>query len=175
MMKKAFSLLELMLVVVIVGIVYALALSTMKVPDKKDAEAFSLETLPKYLRDNFKLSDAKIICFEPCGKCSVLVDGEFLEDELSLFDKSDVNSYELSYEGYGTEKEYLPYDENDPYKQACFVLHKWPNGAIEEVVLETNKRFIYYKAGFEKVQTYSSLAKLQDAYTKELNAIRSGQ
>jgi len=175
MIRKAFSLLELILVVVIVGIVYALALSTMKVPSTKDAEAFTLATLPKYLRENFKLSDAKIICFEPCGKCSVAVDGEFLEEELSLFDKSNVKSYELSFEGYGTEKEYIPYDKQDPYKQACFVLHKWPNGAIEEVVLESDDSFIYYKAGYEKTDTYSSLAKLQDAYKKELDAIRDGQ
>ncbi len=175
MMKKAFSLLELILVVVIVGIVYTLALSTMKVPNKDDIEAFTLETLPQYLRDNFKLLDAKIICNEPCGNCRVLVDGAFLDEELSLFQEADVKSYELSYEGYGTEKEYLPYDANDPYKQACFVLHKWPNGAIEEVVLESEKGFIYYKAGYEKVKTYKSLANLQDAYKKELNAIRSGQ
>ncbi len=174
-MKKAFSLLELMLVVIIVGIVYTLALSTMKIPNENDIEAFSLETLPEYLRNNFKLLDAKIICNEPCGKCKVLVDGEFLDEELDLFDKSGIKSYELSYEGYGTEKEYLPYDENDPYKQACFVLHKWPNGAIEEVVLESDNNFIYYKAGYKKVKTYTSLANLQDNYKKELNAIRSGQ
>jgi len=175
MIRKAFSLLELMLVVVIVGVVYALALSTMKVPSKTDAEAFTLATLPKYLRENFKLSDAKIICFEPCGKCSVVVDGEFLDEELSLFDKSNVRSYELSYEGYGTEKEYLPYDVQDPYKQACFVLHKWSNGAIEEVVLESDDSFIYYKAGYDKPISYKSLAKLQDAYKQELDVIRDGQ
>jgi hypothetical protein len=134
-----------------------------------------LATLPKYLRENFKLSDAKIICFEPCGKCEVLVDGQFLDEELSLFDKSNVKSYELSFEGYGTEKEYLPYDKQDPYKQACFVLHKYANGAIEEVVLESDDEFIYYKAGYERTKSYPSLAKLQDAYKKELNAIRDGQ
>jgi len=175
MIRKAFSLLELMLVIVIVGVIYTLALSTMKVPSPKDAETFTLATLPKYLRENFKLSDAKIICFEPCGKCSVLVDGEFLQEELSLFDKSNVKSYELSFEGYATEKEYIPYDKQDSYKQACFVLHKWPNGAIEEVVLESDDNFIYYKAGYEKTKSYKSLATLQDAYKKELDAIRDGQ
>ena len=172
MKKPAFSLLELMLVVVIVGIVYTLALSTMKASKKTDADAFTLKTLPKYLRENFKLSDVKILCFEPCGKCQVIVDDEPLEEEIMLFENADVKSYELSFEGYATQKEYLPYDKDDPYKQACFVLHKRVNDSIESVVLELDKEFIYYKAGYNKAEVYESLVSLQDAYKKELDEIR---
>lgn len=164
---------ELIIVVVIIGVMYALGLSQMKAPKTEDIESFTLFTLPQYLRDNYRLSDAKIVCLEPCGKCSVLVDGAFLEKELELFESANVKSYELSLDGYATEKEYLPYDKQDTYKQACFVLHKGVNDSIEPVVLEVEGRFIYYKAGYEKAKSYKSLAILQDSYKKELDLIRN--
>ncbi len=170
-MKRAFSLIELMLVVVIIGIVYALALSSFKPPDKQGVELFTLNTLPDYLRENFVLSDAKIVCFEPCGKCNVMVDGAWQQEEVELFDSSDVKSYTLDLDGFALEKEFVPYDKEDGYRKACFVLHKRPNGSMESIVLEKNKRFIYYKAGYEEAKEYESLAALQSEYKKIANEI----
>jgi len=172
MLRRAFSLIELMLVVVIIGIVYAMALSSFKPPDKKELESFSLKDLPKYLRENFPLSDAKLVCFKPCGKCSLLVDGEWKEDEVELFSNSDVKSYTLDLEGFAIEKEYVPYDITDAYRQSCFVLHKATNDAISPIILESDGSFIYYKAGYEEVKSYTSLAVIQDEYQKIANIIR---
>jgi len=163
---------ELILVVVIIGVMYALGLSKMHAPTIKDVESFTLADLPQYLRKNYRLSDAKIVCAEPCGSCQVIVDGQVLNENLELFESKNVKSYELSLDGYGTQKQYTPFDEKDPYKEACFILHKRVNDSIETVVLEVEGEFLYYKAGYEEVKSYKSLAALQDAYTKELDLIR---
>ncbi|MBE0499617.1 MAG: type II secretion system protein [Campylobacterales bacterium] len=165
-MKGAFSLIELMLVVVIIGIVYALALSSFKPPEKQGMELFTLYTLPDYLRENFALADAKIVCFEPCGKCNLMVNGAWQEEEIELFDSSNVKSYMLDLEGFALEKEFAPHDRENAYKKACFVLHKRPNGSIESIVLEKDKKFIYYKAGYEEAKEYETLAALQSEYKK---------
>lgn len=175
MNRHAFSLMELMLVVVIIGVVYAMALSSLKPPAKKDLEAFSLLTLPKYLRDNFALQDAKLVCFEPCGKCGVLVDGQWQEDEIELFDSTDVRSYTLDLEGFAKDSEFAPHDIEDGYKQACFILHKQSNDAIEPIVLEEGDRFIYYKAAYEEVKSYETLTAIQSEYQKDTNTIRTEQ
>lgn len=171
-LRRAFSLIELMLVVVIIGIVYAMALSTFKPPEKKELETFSLTMLPQYLRQNFSLMDAKLVCFSPCGKCKMLVDGEWMEDEVDLFPSSDVKSYELDLEGFAIEKEFAPHDIKDAYRKACFILHKRPNDSISPLVLETEGKFLYYKAGYEEVERYDSLAAIQDQYQKVTNIIR---
>lgn len=175
MYKRAFSLMELMLVVVIIGVVYAMAFSSLKPPKTKDIEAFSLLTLPKYLRDNFALQDAKLVCFEPCGKCGVLVDGEWQEETIELFDSSDIRSYTLDIEGFSKATEFAPHDIEDGYKQACFILHKKSNDSIEPIILEESGRFIYYKAAYEEVKSYDTLGSIQGAYQKETNTIRTQQ
>jgi len=166
---------ELMLVVVIIGIVYALALSSFTPPDPKKLESFSLMTLPKYLRDNFALQDTKLVCFEPCKKCNVLVDGQWQEDPVELFTSSDVRSYSLDIEGFSKQSEFAPHDIQDAYKKACFILHKRANGAIDPIVLEAEGKFIYYKAGYEEVQSFKSLGNIQTQYQNSLNMIRTEQ
>ena len=175
MIRRAFSLMELMLVVVIIGVVYAMALSSLKPPETKEIEAFSLLTLPKYLRENFALQDAKLVCFEPCGKCSVLVDGQWQDDEIDLFSSTDVRSYSLDVEGFSQASEFAPHDIDDGYKQACFILHKRSNDSIEPIVLEENGRFIYYKAAYEEVKSYETLTAIQGEYQHETNTIRTQQ
>jgi len=166
---------EILIVVVIVGIVYAMLLSSAKPPDPKELEAFSLMTLPKYLRENFALQDAKLVCFEPCGKCNVLVDGEWQEEPVELFSSSDVRSYSLDTEGFAKQSEFAPHDIQDAYKQACFILHKRTNGSIDPIVLESGGEFIYYKAGYEDVESFSSLSSIQTQYQKTSNTIRNEQ
>ena len=175
MMKSAFSLMELMLVVVIIGVVYAMALSSFKVPDTKDLDTITLLTLPKYLRDNFALQDAKLVCFEPCGKCRILVDDEWQEKELELFDSSEVSSYTLDKEGFTIESEYAPHDKEDAYKKACFILHKRINDAIEPLILKAENKFIYYKAAYEEVKYYKSLSAIEDEYKNAIDMIRNEQ
>jgi len=175
MFKTAFSLMELMLVVVIIGIVYAMALSSFKTPEAKDLESVSLMSLPKYLRENFSLQDAKLVCFEPCGRCGVLVDGQWQEDEIELFTSSEVKSYTIDIEGFSSESEFPPYDINDGYRQACFVLHKASNGAIDPIILENEGSFIYYKAAYEEVEKYASLSEIQSEYQQQSNTIRNEQ
>ncbi len=174
-MRSAFSLLELMLVVVIIGIVYAMALSSFKPSEKKELDAVTMRTLPKYLRQNFPLADAKIVCFSPCGKCGVMADGEWMEDELELFPNSDVKSYTLDTQGFATEKEFAPQDMNDAYREACFVLHKEANDAISPFVLQSEGSFLYYRAGYEEVEEYDSLTAIQSEYQRVANIIRDEQ
>ncbi len=171
--RAGFSLMELMIVVVIIGIVYAMALSTFKAPGPNRQDSFSLMTLPAYLRENFALMDTKIVCFEPCGTCQILVDGEWLEDEIELFDSSDIHAYTLDVEGFATEAEFVPHDIKDAYREACFILHKRANDAISPIVLGVDKQFIYYKAGYEEVKAYDSLAQIQNEYTQTAELIRN--
>ena len=172
--RPAFSLIELMLVVVIIGIVYAMALSSFKAPEKEDIDSSSLRTLPQYLRKNFSLMDAKIVCFKPCGKCQLMVDGELNQDSIDLFSSSDVTSYALDVKGFAQEKEFVPHDITDGYTEACFILHKRANDSISPIVLESEGKFIYYRAGYEEVQEYDSLASIQAEYEKIVNIIRDG-
>jgi prepilin-type N-terminal cleavage/methylation domain-containing protein len=173
--RKAFTLMELMLVVVIVGIIYAMALSTFKIPDVKDLDALSLQTLPKYMRETFPLMDAKMVCFEPCGECGFLVNGEWNEDKLELFNTTDVTAYRIDREGYTHEQEYAPHDVNDAYKKACFILHKRSNDSIEATILQVQKDFYYYRAAYEEVKHFDTLNSVEQFYQQRMARIEDEQ
>ena len=164
-----------MIVVVIAGIAAAMALSSFKLPDGKTVEGLTLMTLPQYMRENFPLMDVKLVCFEPCGQCSFLVNGEWDGEPLDLFETNSVDAFSIDREGFTHEAEFAPHDIKDAYKEACFILHKRQNDAIDELALKVDEDVYFYKAAYEGVQGFDSLSALEQAYQKELRTIEDEQ
>jgi prepilin-type N-terminal cleavage/methylation domain-containing protein len=80
-LKKAFSLIELMIVIVIVGVVYTLAITKLK-SIKEDSLKPNLTNLKIYLSSFSKenVADVRIFCFDDCSDCSIYVDGKKVKD-----------------------------------------------------------------------------------------------
>ena len=90
MQKKAFTLIELLLVVVIIGVVYGLVINSMKRINNKE-ENLNFETLPSYLESMFQQNHVALVCIDNCHKCALYVDHEkvrdiepFMRDERTL-------------------------------------------------------------------------------------------
>jgi len=73
--KQAFSLIELLIVILIIGIVYTLVVGNFdKVKDKN--QKLTLENLKEYLQDLPYEKSAELLCMNDCKECKILLDGE---------------------------------------------------------------------------------------------------
>ena len=95
MQKKAFTLIELLIVVIIIGVVYTLALNKLhQVSDP--SQKLSLQTLKLFLSSLEFQKEVKVRCFDDCSSCSVYVDtkvdkalskkfDDFIDDTIKVY------------------------------------------------------------------------------------------
>ena len=172
MQKKAFTLIELLLVVVIIGVVYGLVISSMKRINNKE-ENLSFATLPTFLETMFQQNSVAFICIDNCRKCAIYIDHEkvkdiepFMRDERTLrFWHYDVNlgTQELRFSSL--------FDEDEREFDVCFRYEIFEDGSSTEMIVETKKKSYYYHGLLHRVDTYPSLQELENTLQDELQEV----
>ncbi len=172
MRKKAFTLIELLLVVVIIGVVYGLVINSIKQINDKEA-ALDFETLPSFLKSFHQRNDVAFVCIDNCRQCAVYVDGEehkevdpFMQEEQALrFWRFDAN---LGMQ----ELRFTPmFDADDRAFDVCFRYEIFKDGSSSEMVIETQKESYDYRGLNHKVDRYSSLQALESSRQDELQEV----
>jgi len=161
MQKKAFSLIELMIVIVIIGLVYTLALSRIKAP-KEELQKPSLKTLKSYLRSFSKdHQSVRLLCKDQCDSCMILRDGEKIKDIEGFFDES---------------VEFYRYDffmgDVALQRESCFDFTLDGDGVSDQVIIVYKEKVYDYTPYFDTVKEYDSLAALKDAKEKLISEVR---
>jgi len=84
-MKRAFSLVELLIVVMIIGVVYTLAISNFqKISDK--SSKVTLQTLKSYLQSFPHEKEVRFLCLDDCSSCNIFVDDKKVKELETIFD-----------------------------------------------------------------------------------------
>ncbi len=172
MQKKAFTLIELLLVVVIIGVIYGLVINSMKHINDKEA-SLSFETLPSFLKTMYQQNSVAFVCIDNCKECALYVDNEklrevdaFMQDERLLnFWRFDAN--------LGTQElRFTPiFDEDDREFDVCFRYEIFQDGSSSEMIVETQKRSYDYRGLSHKVERFSSLQALEESRQDELQEV----
>ena len=172
MQKKAFTLIELLLVVVIIGVIYGLVINSMQRINDKEA-SLSFESLPSFLKTMYQQNSVAFVCIDNCKECAVYIDGEkvkeakaFMEEERHMrFWRFDAN--------LGTQE--LPFtpifDEDDREFDVCFRYEIFKDGSSTEMIVETEKKTYDYRGSFRDVAHFSSLQDLEDSRQDELQEV----
>jgi prepilin-type N-terminal cleavage/methylation domain-containing protein len=172
MQKKAFTLIELLLVVVIIGVVYGLVINSMKRINNKE-ENLNFETLPSYLESMFQQNNVALVCIDNCHKCALYVDHEkvreiepFMRDERTLrFWHYDANlgTQELRFSSL--------FDEDEREFDVCFRYEIFEDGSSTEMIIETKNKSYDYQGLIHSVDTYSSLQELENKHQDILQEV----
>jgi len=172
MQKKAFTLIELLLVVVIIGVVYGLVISSMKRINNKE-ENLNFQTLPAFLETMFQQNHVAFVCVDNCRKCALYIDGEklrdvepFMKDERTLrFWHYDTNlgTQELRFSSL--------FDEDEREFDVCFRYEIFEDGSSSEMIVETKKNSYDYHGLLNRVDTYDSLQELENSRQDELQEV----
>ena len=159
MKRGAFSLIELLIVVLIVGLVYTLAVTNFQ-RVKEGKVKPTLLNLKSNLLDINKVSVAKLMCLDDCKSCNVYVDGEVDANSSSeyeeFFDEEPkVYRYDINY-GLVSLKNKVYFNSEDKEEEICFSLSVDKNGVSEQVIVEYKDKFYDFSPYFSNTQVYTS-------------------
>ncbi len=152
-MKKAFSLIELLIVIVIIGVVYTLSVGSFK-KVKDESKKLSLQNLKIYLQNIPHDRSVELLCLDDCFSCDVLVDGKKLNEIDDFLDKSvRVYRYDFSYGIVELEK------DND----ICFSFSVDKKGIGEQVFVEFKEKVYDFSTYLSPTPVYDSISDAIDA------------
>ena len=172
MQKKAFTLIELLLVVVIIGVIYGLVINSMQRINDKEA-SLSFETLPSFLETMYQQNSVAFVCIDNCRECAVYVDGEKVKEVDTFMDEERVLRFWRFDANFGTQElRFTPiFDEDDREFDVCFRYEIFKDGSSSEMIVETENTSYDYRGPFHKVMRFSSLQALEESRQDELQEV----
>jgi len=170
--KKAFSLIELMIVIAIIGVVYTLAITNLKSFDEEKVKP-SLLTLKEYLWSFAKEGEsAKLLCLDDCSECAIYVDGIKSQEIEDFFDSDDVKVYRYDFlQGAVEKKEDVFFNEDDIQERVCFSFEVNRNKISDQVIVVYKEKAYDFTTYFTLTQRYDSLEDLVEKKQNEAQKI----
>ncbi|MDR0747485.1 MAG: type II secretion system GspH family protein [Helicobacteraceae bacterium] len=148
MRNDAFTLIELLIVLTIVGIIYATATAAIKGKEGVAGDGeWRLDTLTEALRA--KEGYLKLVCGgDRCERCALMdIDGNTVEDRLALFEEIPIVHY---YDRGG-------YLDRFSFKEGvCFEMERFENGSVTDMLVEHRSKFYRYYALLTQTAVYAS-------------------
>lgn len=163
----AFTLFELIIVVILIGILYGVFINKMQKNEKgKASESVTLETLRKTLARFPAQRDRELICTEPCEGCAVYIDGHAVKmDKIPLF-KQPPKVWEKDRYGQYRQIQFLPLtDSKRETTEVCFRYKLFRNGSGSNYIVQTDETHFYvFKPYMYPVRVYDSLNKASQTF-----------
>lgn len=159
---------ELLIVVLIIGIVYTLAVSSFQKMGESSYQ-ITLGNLREFLHSRPHESSVKILCLDECSSCDIIVDGEVDEELKGSFDNflnESVKVYRYDfYQGLQKITKEVYFNSEDLEEDVCFSYALDKKGVGEQVFIEFNKKVYDYSSYLGSTPVYNSLQEIVN--TKE--------
>jgi len=168
--RSAFTLIELLIVIVIMGVIYTLAISNFSKLSDKSA-SLRLDTLKEYLASLKYDKEARLLCLDDCSECNVYLDGNKTQKIEGIVDDS-VRIYRYD-DLYGfIEKEPEVYFSPDGVEESLCFSYKVDNKKIgDQVLIEYKNKYYDMSAYFEQTPVYNSMQEARDVREKLKNEV----
>ncbi|MFA6196192.1 MAG: prepilin-type N-terminal cleavage/methylation domain-containing protein [Sulfurimonas sp.] len=164
-MRKAFSLIELLIVIVIIGVVYTLAVGNFQKIGEASTKV-KLENLKEYLQTFPHAKDVKLLCLDDCSKCTVMADGE-VQTTLEDFLDASVKVYDYNFFlGVSKHPQEIYFNKDSVEEKVCFSYSVDKKGLGEQVLIEFNGAVYDFSTYLTPVNVYKSLQEAMDAKEK---------
>ena len=167
--RRGFTLFELLIVVLLIGIIYGIFVHkltrTGKMEIKKGA---TLRNLPQSLDATHPETVSELVCIEPCERCFVYRDGKQIQQiDVDWFDESPV-VYEKDKFGQFKEKHFLPLlGKNDELLDTCFRYRRYNNKSGSEYIVQVANNYYVFDAYMYPVRVYEAFEDAASAVDDE--------
>ncbi|QOP41723.1 prepilin-type N-terminal cleavage/methylation domain-containing protein [Sulfurimonas marina] len=150
-MKKAFSLIELMIVIVIIGVVYTLVITKLHSVNEEQ-EKLSLKNLKSYMYKQIKDGNSsKLVCEDDCSVCTLYIDQEKRAEIEELIDDS-IEVYRYSYSEGLVQQRF----------KGCFEFEVARDGISDQYIVAFKDKVYDYSEYFKGVKVYDTLQECVD-------------
>ncbi len=164
-MRKAFSLIELLIVILIIGVVYTMAIGNFQ-KLKEEETVVTMQTLKEYLQKIPHEKEVKLLCLNECFNCSIFVDDEKIESQTPFEDilDSSVNVYRYDpLLGVMEQTQDIYFNDEDIEESVCFSFSVDKKGVGDQVLVELKESVYDFSTYFKKTPKYSSLEEAIEA------------
>ncbi len=158
--RKAFTLFELMIVVVLIGITYALVLSNFNT--KKKVHILKLANIKEALLPFWsKGKRIDFYLYHNCKKSAIFINGEFQEKlkadiKSSEFEKIEV--YKPNAQGEAVKVVFPPIMIENKFQKVCFQYTLFPNGSNSNFILKKKQFYYIFYPYFQDVNKSEDLS-----------------
>ncbi|MBA3026564.1 MAG: type II secretion system protein [Sulfurimonas sp.] len=171
MKRAAFSLIELMIVVMIMGVVYSLSINGLQ-RSAKGAENVTLMNLKNYMLSLEYEKNVRLLCLDECESCDILVDGVKQETLEKFLDKS-VKTYRYEFlQGVHEVKHELYFNQENVEEDVCFSYSIDKQGVGEQVLVEYKKAVYDFTPYFSSTIKYASIQEAVNAREKLIQEVQ---
>ncbi len=167
--KKAFTLFELMVVVMIIGIVYALVLGRFN--PKQHIKIVQLDSLRDILTQKHKEGQRlDLVLYDKCRKSALFINNEYQEKmEINLKPHlfEGVKTYKSDPFGHEREITFTPVIIENKLVPVCFHFTVYPNGSASNYIVAQKSRYYVFPPYFEDVNVTDSMEEALALFTHE--------
>ncbi|MDQ1244308.1 MAG: hypothetical protein QG565_648 [Campylobacterota bacterium] len=174
-MRKAFSLVELLIVVIIIGVVYNLAVGSFEKIAKPQSQKITLQNLKSFLAKIEYKKQIKLLCLDDCSRCNLFIDGAVDEDFEKVFeDFLDLSVQTYWYDpmlGVVEYQQKLYFDSSDVEKRVCFSYAMGRDRIGEQIVVKFKDKVYDFSLYADDAVLYDSLLEFIESKEKLYNKV----
>jgi len=175
--KKGFTLFELMLVVLLIGIIYGVFVHKLSQKERNsDKNTVTLETLKGFLLQFSPKREATLRCIDPCDTCYVYRDGKKVNDlEIPLFEKAP-NVYRADPFGQLRRISFTPIQgKHGEVLDVCFEFTLFENESSSSYIVDNGEKIYLFDPYMKPVSIFDSLSEAKAVFDKSQLLPTQGQ
>ena len=154
-MEKGFTLLELLLSVMLMGVVYGSVTHVFERYKNKEIDV-TLSSLRVFMQEFAPLSHVSLVCIKECRECLLFVDEKFRQN-VTPFVTKEVRSTRYDSRLGAQELQLLPYFSEEGEEEVCFRYEVFSDATASEMMVEDADKVYVFPSYFGRVQKYESL------------------
>ncbi len=159
--SKGFTLFELLIVIIIIGLLYGLFVSNLQNKETK-SDAITLLSMKKTLLNQPFKQKSEIICFEPCKECFIYNDDEKTDVEPFALFKTPPKVYKKDQYGKLEQYRFLSFlNKEDKLQDVCFRFSLLNNKSSSHYLVEADEKFYLFHPYLKDVETIQALSDAQ--------------
>ncbi len=161
--RKAFSLIELLIVILIISLVYFLGFSNIEKSSNKPKALTPLNLKSTIVKSDIFQGEGSLVCIDKCRSCYIRKDiNSPFEAYENGIDLKNIEAYTLDARDSLQKIEYGRYQD----EKICLVLQFYRNGSSTQIILKQDDNVYFLPAFFGETQKVGSIEEAKELWLK---------